>query len=292
MRFLRRRLPGKFLLGTLLLAGLASGPLHPAAAWATGVGVQPANVELVVSPGSTVRRVVRVGNLRTDRSQRFLVGLAEWTLDDQGKLKLLPPASDSATSWVRFTPAKFTLGPAEAQNVVVEIEVPVRVPEAKERRFALLVSNPPSSPDRYKGKSGVINRFQTASLFYLTAEGLEPQPAVESVAWDTRDPKSPAIRARVSNRGRAHARFMATTVFEDEDGKVVFQGESNIVLVEGQSRDWESHLKLPPLKAGRYAVTWRVFSAFDPKRPSERSGELLETREWSWESPAPSRKPS
>lgn len=261
-------------------------------AGATGVGVQPANVEMVVAPGSKARKVIKVGNLRTDRPQKFVVGLAEWDLDAEGRLKLLPPRADSSTAWVRFTPAEFTLGPGEGMNVLVEVEVPARLPESRENRFALLVTNPPPSPAALKGRTGVLNQFQVASLFYLTLQGQAPVPVVESVEWIASDPAAAAIRAKVSNRGTAHARFIATVEILDREGKLAHQAESTAVVMAGQSRDWVNRLKVPDLPPGRYEVAWQVYSAFDPKRPDQRAGELIESKEWTWERSAPSPKPS
>lgn len=277
---------------SLAAAAFALAALAAADASATGVGIQPANVEVVTAPGTTVRRVVKVGNLRTDQAQKFIVGLAEWDLDDAGGLKLRPPRSDSSTVSVRYTPARFTLRPGEGQNIVVEIEVPAKVAQARENRFALLVTNPPPSPEALKTYKGVVNQFQVASLFYVVDPGLAPKPVLETVAWDATDPAAPAVRARVSNQGNAHARFIAVTEIADADGKVVHQSESTAVLMENRTREWVNRLKVPDLAPGRYGVTWKVYSAFEPKRPNERAGVLLETKEWSWERSAAPPKPS
>ena len=280
------------LLRIALAAFALSGALLPGDAAATGVGIQPANIELVVQPGSTVRRVVKVGNLRTDRAQRFVVGIAEWRLDDNGLLKMQPPGAGSVASWVRFTPAQFTLGPGEGQNVLVEIGVPARVPEAEEKRFALLVTNPPPPPGSFAGKQGIHNRFQVSTLFYVTMDGLAPRPTVESAEWDAADAARPAVRARIANPGTAHARFIAVTEIADAEGRVVHKSETATVLMDGQSREWVTPFKLDALAPGRYGVTWNAYSTFDPKRPDQRAGELLESREWTWDRPVPQPKPA
>jgi hypothetical protein len=276
----------------LAAAATAVAVLAPAPVSATGAGIQPANVEVVAAPGSTVRKVVKVGNLRTDRAQKFIVGLAEWDLDDAGALKLRPPGSDPSTARVRYMPAQFTLGPGEGQNILVEIEVPARVAQARESRIALLVTNPLPSAEALKGRKAIVNQFQLASLFYITDPGLAPKPLVESVAWDAADPAAPAVHARVANQGSAHARFIAVTEIADGEGKLVHQAESSAVVMEGRTRDWVNRLKVPDLAPGRYDVTWKVYSAFDPKRPDERAGVLLETKEWPWERSAAPPKPS
>ena len=94
---------------------------------ATGIGIQPANVELAANPGSTIRQTIKVGNLRTDKGQNFIVGIAEWSLDENGQLKLSPPSAKSAASWTRFAPARFSLRAAEAQTIVVDITIPAKI---------------------------------------------------------------------------------------------------------------------------------------------------------------------
>jgi len=287
----------KALSGALFVLVAAFAALLPQKkALATGVGIQPANVELVVKPGATVRRTIKLANLRTDKAQQFIVGVADWSLDDNGQLKLLPPSTSSASAWVRFAPASFTLKPAEAQEIVVDIAVPAKLPGAREYHTAILVTNPVPSAEEMKKLNGVWNQVQVASLFYLTPMGAEPKPVIESLSLDANADKRPVIKTQARNDGTAHARLIAQYQIVNDAGKPALSSDSQTVLLPSQKREWRSSLNTDALAAGKYDISWKVYTVFDPARPNERVGELLQEKTWSWtktapEKPAKSSKP-
>ncbi len=286
-------LKDKALSGALFILAFIGCLSAPMPASATGVGIQPANVELVVQPGSSVRRSIKLANLRTDRSQQFVVGLADWDLDDNGQLKLAPPSAGSASSWVRFAPATFTLKPATAQEIVVDIAVPAKLPEAREHRIAILVTNPLPPPELLKKRSGVWNQVQVASLFYLIPPGAEPKPQVKETVFEANAPAGATVLTSVVNEGSAHARLIAKLSVVDAAGVSRHTAEPEIVLLPGQKREWRATLGADQLAAGKYDIKWKLYTAFDPDRPNERIGEQLIEKTWSWTKPeSASKKPA
>ncbi|MEO8102396.1 MAG: hypothetical protein ABI790_07715 [Betaproteobacteria bacterium] len=264
----------------LTLAGAVVPSAH-----ATGVGIQPANVELIVKPGSSVRRTIKLANLRTDKSQQFIVGLADWTLDDNGQLKLIAPDATSAAAWVRFAPATFTLKAAESQDIVVDIAVPAKLPAAREFHMAILVTNPTPSPEEMKKLNGVWNQVQVASLFYLTPPGAKPKPVISAMALETSPPAGAFVNTGISNEGTAHARLIAQFKITDVAGKVVHSADAQTVLLPGQKRIWRANLNADQLDGGKYDVNWKMYTVFDPDRPNERVGELMQEKTWTWTKP-------
>ena len=250
-------------------------------AYATGVGIQPANVELAANPGMTIRQTIRVGNLRTDRAQDFIVGIADWTLDQNGQLRLIPPTAGSAASWTRFAPARFSLKAAEAQNIIVDITIPAKI-DAKEYRVAILVTNPQPSPEQMKKLNGVWNATQVSSLIYLVPPGVTTKPQVTEVKFTPDMIKGAAFEATIKNEGSAHARLIAVTTFADETGNTVHSADAQAVLMDNQSRTWRALVKADHLPAGNYKLNWKLYNVFDPKRPNERAGEFMQEANWAW----------
>jgi hypothetical protein len=248
---------------------------------ATGIGIQPANVELAANPGSTIRQTIKVGNLRTDKGQNFIVGIAEWSLDENGQLKLSPPSANSAASWTRFAPARFSLRAAEAQTIVVDITIPAKI-DAREYRVAILVTNPQPSPEEMKKLNGVWNATQVSTLMYLVPPGVTTKPIVSNVAFVPDAVKGAMFQADIKNEGSAHARLIAVTTFADESGKVVHSADAQIVLMDAQSRTWRSAVKADHLPQATYKLNWKLYNVFDPKRPNERAGELMQEQNWTW----------
>ena len=73
------------LCGSVLVAAAAYAPI----ANSFGVGVQPSTVEMTIKPGDRQRQVVTVGNVHKTKTISLTMGLADWSLDDNGKLCLL-----------------------------------------------------------------------------------------------------------------------------------------------------------------------------------------------------------
>jgi hypothetical protein len=260
--------------------------LSAPSAEATGIGIQPANVELAANPGSTIRQTIKVGNLRTDKAQNFIVGIAEWSLDENGQLKLSPPSANSAASWTRFAPARFSLRAAEAQTIVVDITIPAKI-DAREYRVAILVTNPQPSPEEMKKLNGVWNSTQVSTLIYLVPPGVTTKPVVSNLAFVPDAVKGAMFQADIKNEGSAHARLIAVTTFADESGNVVHSADAQIVLMETQSRTWRAIVKADHLPKAAYKLNWKLYNVFDPKRPNERAGELMQEQNWTWNKVTP-----
>jgi len=181
----------KLALTTALMAtGLAAAFIAAPLAEAFGVGVQPSTVEMTVKPGDRQRQVVTIGNVHKSKTISLTMGLADWSLDKDGKLILDAPGETprSAAEWIRFSPASVTLKPETSQDVTVEISVPYKIENKGDHRFALLASTMLPEMNERGETSGVWNRYQLASLFYLTLTPSESLPKVASVVVNKADP--------------------------------------------------------------------------------------------------------
>jgi len=119
------------LLATTALAATTAVTLLFASpiAQAFGVGVQPSTVEMTIKPGDRQRQVVTIGNVHKSKTISLTLGLADWSLDKNGKLILDAPGETkrSAADWVRFSPASVNLKPETSQDVTVEISAPYKI---------------------------------------------------------------------------------------------------------------------------------------------------------------------
>ena len=166
MRFKSRNFLTTTIICTVLLSTVSFAPI----AEAFGVGVQPSTVEMTIKPGDRQRQVVTIGNVHKSKTISLTIALADWSLDDNGKLILDAPGENqrSAAEWVRFSPASVTLKPETSQDVTVEISAPYKIESKGDHRFALLATTLLPELNERGENSGVWNRYQLASLFYLT----------------------------------------------------------------------------------------------------------------------------
>lgn len=250
------------LVATALVCALAYAPI----ASAFGVGVQPSTVEMTVKPGDRQRQVITVGNVHKSKTISLTMGLADWSLDKNGKLVLDAPGETerSASDWVRFSPASVTLKPETSQDVTVEISTPFKVEHKGDHRFALLATTMLPELDARGEASGVWNRYQLASLFYLTLTPSKSLPVVTSVALNPED-KS-IVTMEINNEGDAHARLQGNAFIKDASGEVVAETPLNAVVLNGGERTYEVKLEnVSDLEAGAYSIDFDLNNTFAPQ---------------------------
>ena len=217
----------------LLISGAIAGSAH-----AFGVGVQPSTVEMTVKPGDRQRQVIKIGNVHKTKTISLTLGLADWNLDKNGKLVLHPPGDTerSAADWIRFSPASVTLKPETSQDITVEISTPYKIKHKGDHRFALLATTLLPELDERGEASGVWNRYQLASLFYLTLTPSQSLPEVTNVAINPDDRS--VVTMEFKNNGDAHARLQGKAFVKTKDGDVVAEAPLNAVVLDNAERTY------------------------------------------------------
>lgn len=223
------------LIPALLTTAVAVAPL---AAAAFGIGLQPTTVELEVEPGERQRQVINIGNVHTEDKIALTLGLADWSLDKNGQIKLAPPGEGdaSAADWVRFSPAFVELEPGETEQVIVDMAAPMRLQREGDYRFALIAST--ILPETRDGQSGVWKKYQIASLFYLTTGDAVSAPEVKGAKLKTREDGQTQIEVGFENTGNAHARLRGEATIEGDGTAPVTIPISNLVVLDGASRTY------------------------------------------------------
>ena len=246
-----------------LIASLSYSPI----ANAFGVGVQPSTVEMSVKPGDRHRQVVTIGNVHKSKTISMTMGLADWSLDDKGQLVLNPPGETdrSAADWIRFSPASVTLKPETSRDIIVEIDVPFKTDGVGDHRFALLATTLLPELDKRGDVSGVWNKYQLASLFYLTLTPSSSTPEVTSVAINNLD-KS-LLTMQIKNDGDAHARLKGTAFVKDKKGVVVGETPLSTVVLDRGVRSYNVKLEnIEGLKSGEeYAIDFELHNSYSPQ---------------------------
>jgi len=233
---------------------------------AFGVGVQPSTVEMTIKPGDRQRQVITVGNVHKEKTISMTMALADWTLDENGQLVLDAPGDTarSAAEWVRFSPASVTLKPETSQDVTVEIVAPYKIAEKGDHRFALLATTMLPELDARGETSGVWNRYQLASLFYLTLTPSKSLPEVTSVVMS---PKKPGmVTMEIKNEGDAHARLQGTALLKDEAGEVLGETPLNAVVLDGGKRTYNVDIAhFDKANSGKYTIDFDLNNTFVPQ---------------------------
>lgn len=243
------------LLGVALAAIAA-----PAASF--GIGLQPTTVEMSVQPGDRQRQVINLGNVHQEDTISLTLGLADWSLDEQGQIQLNPPgeSATSAADWVRFSPAFVTLKPGETEQVIVDMAAPMRVNREGDFRFALIAST--LLPEERSGQSGVWKKYQIASLFYLTMGEAESRPEVKQAALSTSPEGQQFVVFDLENTGNAHARLRGEVEIKG-DGATITEPISNLVVLDEATREYR--LPLTEAVPANPEVTVTLENIFAPQ---------------------------
>lgn len=235
-------------------------------AWALGLGVSPSRLEVSVEPGSVQRHNINVGNFDRDNHLYLTLSLADWGLDEDGKLILSAPGStpQSSADWARFSPAELNLKPGEIKQVSVEFQIPAALSPPKgfrDYRMALVVDThlPPKEIrekiEKEGGNKGIWTKYQVTSLFYLTVPPAKASLLAQSGKLVWKEGK-PVVEVVLHNNGDTHARLQGQLELQDATGKVAHTIEiRDVVIIEQQTQTVQLGLgeldKLPP---GEYTV--------------------------------------
>ena len=236
---LKPKLKNFMITSALIYAGtIATATMYVPVAHAFGVGVQPSTVEMTVKPGDRHRQIITIGNVHKKKTISMTMGLADWTLDNNGKLSLSPPGENdrSAAEWIRFSPASVTLKPETSQDIVVEINVPYKIKHKGDHRFALLATTLLPALDERGDTSGVWNKYQLATLFYLTLNPAKSTPVVSNVAVSSDDKNM--LTMTIKNEGDAHARLKGTAHIKDKAGETVAEMPMSVVVLDQGVRNY------------------------------------------------------
>ena len=206
-----------------------------------GIGLQPTTIELEVAPGDRNRQVINIANVHTEQTISLTVGLADWSLDPNGQIKLTPPGESerSAAEWVRFSPAFLTLKPGESEQIIVDIATPSRLPLSGDFRFALIAST--ILPEERGGQSGVWKKYQIASLFYLTTGPANSDPKILNSSVVQKEDGTKSLELNIENSGNAHARLNGQIQIGDGlNSETVEIG--NLVVLDQAKRNYVTQL--------------------------------------------------
>ena len=235
-------------------------------AHAFGIGIQPSTVEMTVKAGDRQRQVITIGNVHTEKTISLTLGLADWSLDEDGQLVLDAPGETerSAAEWVRFSPASVTLKPETRQDVVVEITTPYKVETTGDHRFALLATTLLPELDERGEVSGVWNRYQLTSLFYLTLGKSKSLPVVQTVQQSSDDPT--LITMEIKNDGDAHARLQGEALLKSNAGDVLAETPLSAVVLDNAKRNYDLRMsEIADLEPGEYTIDFRLNNSYVPQ---------------------------
>jgi P pilus assembly chaperone PapD len=179
----------------IFLSGIASSAEPPPPM----VAVTPSMFDLEIGAAPTAEsfRVINMGK----KPMRVRLSLANWELDEDNQVKIIPPTEQSLDQWIVVNPLTFTIPPGQYQTVRFSIRPRVK-PLAGEHRGMIYVEQIP--PDETATDVRMI--FRVGVGVYAHVGEKKRIGKLNSVKVDSSGNRIKAL-FDVSSEGSAHVRI-------------------------------------------------------------------------------------
>ena len=244
----------------------------------SGISLAPARFELEMQPGSETTVVVNLDyHSTTENSQpvRIVANLNDWTIDRNGQVQFerANTLSNSASSWLIYSPAETTVIPGNLHAIRVTISVPKDATPG-DHLTALIVEQRSDNIKLNQNRRQVVIRYRMAAVFYIKVPQLRRQGSLESLrAEATAD--QVVVTPLLKNAGNSVIRPLTSLKVTDSSGVSVAElpQKESLPLLGGAELVQPLVLETR-LAPGTYTVKYRV-DFQDGSRPTEGITELV-----------------
>lgn len=165
------------------------------------VGVTPSRVEVQIKDKSR-SKTIKISNL-DKKPVQMRAYVRSWTVDSNGKFKLIESTEQTLDQWIVFTPSRFTVPAGGTQTIRLAIRPKVQ-PNPGEHRAMLYLEEVPAENSRNPKTVTTVGRLGIAVYGY--AGDVKKIGVLNSVNVD---PKPNGVKAvfDVSSKGNAHVQM-------------------------------------------------------------------------------------
>jgi len=181
-----------FYLWALPFSGAVATALPPAQ-----VGVSPNLFQEIKLDGRPVNKSLRFYNYK-NTPVKVSIAVKNWTFDAGGKIKLLPPDSQSLDQWIVINPLRFTVQPKQSQVIRFSIRPRIK-PTPGEHRAVIYLSEVPYESEM---KAAQESLFRIGIGVYGVAEPVRKQVALHRFNLNNNQ-----LEADIENTGNVHTRL-------------------------------------------------------------------------------------
>lgn len=161
------------------------------------IGVSPPRTEFSLDEGPATH-TIRVFNVGTETVD-IAVEISHWDLDEDNRVRIIPPTEQSLDQWLVVNPLRFTLAPGGSQAVRFAARPRVE-PEPGEHRALMYFRQVPGDDDTDGAGPKILFRLGT-SIIGLAGPVVR-QAVVHDVAVD-----ASGIRVDIGSLGNTHVRL-------------------------------------------------------------------------------------
>lgn len=254
--------------------------LFSANIWAQGdsIALAPARVELEMQPGAETTFVVNLDYRSANndaKPARIVASINDWSITKEGQVEFYKAGtkSDSASSWIVYSPAETTVAPGAIHSIRVTISVPADAAPG-DHLAALIVEERPDNIKFMQNSRRMVVRYRMASMFYIKVGRLERRGTLENLEAQN-SPKGVLVTPTLKNDGNSVIRPTASIkIFNASGDSVAEIAEIEPLPVLGKSFISQTMLIEKQLPPGTYTVKYKI-DFHDGNRATEGVTDLI-----------------
>lgn len=225
------------------------------------MGISPARFELEMKPGTETTVVINLDYRTGVNSQpvRILATLNDWNITKDGRVEYsrANSLSNSASSWLIYSPGEAAVTPGTVHQIRVTIAVPQNATPG-DHLTALIIEQRPEKLKFEQNVRQMIVRYRMASVFYIKVPGLTQKGSVENLLAES-TPDGIVVTPSLKNTGNSMVRPTASLKVLDTDGKVVAELPEVDPLPVLAGAELNQAVRLDKsLAPGNYTVKYRI----------------------------------
>src|SRR6266542_1830221 len=218
--------------------------------------INPMRTEIEVAPGveKTVSFEIQGAPSLTPERGRLILTVTDWKILDDGSLAFTKAGSEeaSASSWIIFSPAAFTLEAERTQLVRITVRVPTSAKPGVYRSALFIEARPPATVPA--GERIVYARGRYAFVLYVIVPPVSPK--AELVDADIDVSTEPArLILQMTNTGTRHVRPIVKWVIRRDSVTEAHGAADAAVLLPGTSVRQTYSLRKLDLAPGKHELS-------------------------------------
>jgi hypothetical protein len=243
-----------------------------------GISLAPARIELEMQPGTETTIVVNLdyhAGAENLQPVRIVASLNDWTIDRTGQVRFekANTFTNSASSWLIYSPAETTVIPGNLHAIRVTISVPNDATPGDHLTALIIEQRPDNLKLDQNGRQMVI-RYRMGAVFYIKVPQLRRHGSLESLRAEAKGDQV-IVTPLLKNDGNSVVRPLTSLKVTDNAGVAVAElpQKESLPLLGGAEllQPFVLETRLAP---GTYNVKYRV-DFQDGNRPTEGITELV-----------------
>lgn len=226
------------------------------------IAISPSRVELVMTPGTEKTVVVNLiysSDSGKGQPTRVIGYLGDWSITKNGKIEFYQAGArtNSASSWLVYSPTEVTVMPGGTHSIRVTVSVP-KDASAGEHITALFVEPRPDDIKSEQNRKQVRVKFRLAAVFYILVPTLTQDATLENLRAEASD-KVVVVTPVLRNKGNTHVRPAFSIKLLNQTGAIIadYPETESLPVLAGSETEIPVLIE-KALPAGNYSVQYRV----------------------------------